>query len=61
MGALKELLDKAKEARQRNVTYKQLPSLWQGRKEALQIARNFKELEGSWLGGIKKYMSIFSP
>ena len=61
MGALKELLDKAKEAWQRNVTYKQLPSLWQGRKEALQIARNFKELEGSWLGGIKKYMSIFSP
>jgi hypothetical protein len=61
MGALRELLDSAKEAQQRNMTYRQLPSLWQGRKEALQVARNFKELEGSWLKGMKKYLSLFMP
>lgn len=61
MGAFRELLDNAKEARRRNLTYKQLLSLWQGRKEALQVARNFKELEGSWLKGMKKYLSLFAP
>jgi hypothetical protein len=61
MGALRELLDNAKEAKQRNLTYKQLLSLWQGRKEALQVARNFKGLEGSWLKGMKRYLSLFTP
>ena len=61
MGALRELLDNAKEVQQRNLTYKQLPTLWQGRKEALQVARNFKELEGSWVKGMKRYLSIFTP
>jgi hypothetical protein len=61
MGAFRDLMDNAKEVQQRNMTYKQLPSLWQGRKEALQVAKNFKELEGSWLKGIKKYLSLFTP
>jgi hypothetical protein len=61
MGAFRELMDNAKEARRRNMNSKQLLSLWQGRKEALQVARNFKELEGSWLKGMKKYLSVFTP
>ena len=61
MNLFRELLDTVRITKQKNFNYKQYLSIWRGRKEFLQIAKNFRKLEGSWLGGIKKLISIFMP
>jgi hypothetical protein len=60
MGMIKELSAKAKAARESNFTLRQLPAIWRGRATYLQILRNFKELEGSWYGGIRVFLDVFS-
>jgi len=61
MDLFREMVAGARRARSRNLTYRQLPALWRGRREYLQIARNFRKLEGSWPKGIRKLVSIFLP
>jgi hypothetical protein len=61
MNPFKQLLDKVKNAYRHNLTYRQLFCIWRGRKEFIQIVKNFRKLEGSWLRGIKKSMSILMP
>ena len=61
MSPLRKLLDKAKIIKQKNFSYRQGPAMWRTRKESLQILKNFRRLEGSWLDGLKKYLSIFMP
>ena len=60
MGTIKELLAKARAARESNFTFRQLPAIWRGRATYLQILKNFRELEGSWYKGFAKFMDIFS-
>lgn len=60
MRSIKKLLAKARAARERNFTYRQLLAMWRGRGTYLQIIRNFKELEGSWYAGIRKFADVFT-
>lgn len=61
MRPFREVADRVRRARGRNLTYRQLPAMWRGRKEYLRIAKNFRKLEGSWPRGIRKLMSIILP
>ncbi len=45
--------------KQNNITLRQMPYLIREWRLWLQITRNFKMIEGSWLGGLKIYLSIF--
>ena len=60
MGSIKGLSAKARAARERNFTLRQLPAIWRGRATYLQIAKNFRELEGSWHGGIRSLLDVFT-
>lgn len=60
MGVIKELSSKARAARERNFSLQQLSAMWRGRATYLQILRNFRELEGSWFGGIRRFADIFT-
>jgi hypothetical protein len=60
MGSIKDLWAKARAARDRNFTYRQLLAMWRGRATYGQIIRNFHELEGSWYGGLKKFIDVFT-
>jgi len=51
---------KTRAARERNFTFRQLLAMWRGRATYLQILKNFKELEGSWYGGVKKFVDVFT-
>ncbi len=42
-----------------NITLRQVPYMIREWRLWLQITRNFKTIEGSWLGGLKTYLSIF--
>ena len=57
---IKELSSKARAARERNFSLRQLSAMWRGRATYLQILRNFRELEGSWFGGIRRFADIFT-
>jgi len=57
---IKELSAKAKAARRSNFTLRQLPAMWRGRSTYLRILRNFRELEGSWYGGFRKFVDVFT-
>jgi hypothetical protein len=60
MGMIEGLSAKARAARERNFSFRQLQAMWRGRVTYLQIIRNFKELEGSWYGGIRKFVDVFT-
>jgi hypothetical protein len=60
MGKIKELSAKARAARNSNFSFRQLTAIWRGRATYLQILRNFRELEGSWYGGLSKFVDVFS-
>jgi len=60
MGILKTVSAKARAARERNFTYRQLLAMWRGRATYGQIIKNFRELEGSWYGGLKKFLDVFT-
>ena len=60
MQMLKELSAKARAARERNFTLRQLPAIWRGRATYLQIVKNFRELEGSWYRGARSLMDVFT-
>ncbi|RJP32027.1 MAG: hypothetical protein C4536_06845 [Actinobacteria bacterium] len=60
MRIVKVVSAKARAARERNFTFRQLRAMWRGRMTYLQILRNFRELEGSWSGGIRKFMDVFT-
>ncbi len=61
MNTRKKPLDMARIAKRKNFTFRQLPSIWRARKQLLQIARNFRQLEGSWPRGLKKLVALFIP
>jgi len=60
MGVVKKLSANARAARERNFTYRQLLAMWRGRATYRQIIKNFKELEGSWYGGVRKFVDVFT-
>jgi|GEM_PF-1529960 hypothetical protein len=43
----------------RDLPADQAPAFWKQRKVWFQIARNFRELEGSWVLGLRKLASLF--
>jgi len=43
----------------RNLPADQAAAFWKQRKVWFQIARNFRELEGSWILGLRKLASLF--
>ena len=56
---LKKLHDNLIALNQANITFRQLPHLVRQWRLWLQITRNFAMIEGSWLKGLKTYLSIF--
>jgi len=60
MGVVRKLSAKARAARDRNFTYRQLLAMWRGRATYIQIIKNFRELKGSWYGGLKEFMDVFT-
>ncbi len=45
--------------KQGNITFRQLPYLIRERRLWLQVMKNFRELEGSWIGAIRRNILIF--
>lgn len=43
----------------RDLTADQVAALWKERKVWFQIVKNFRELEGSWILGLRKLASLF--
>lgn len=45
--------------KQMNLSPAQIGSIWRERKVWFQVARNFRDLEGSWILGLKKMSAVF--
>jgi hypothetical protein len=43
-----------------NITIKQMPFLLKEWRLWLQVTRNFKEIEGSWSGALRRYVRMFT-
>lgn len=56
---LKKLQDNLIALKQSNITPRQLPYLVRQWRLWLQVTRNFAMIEGSWVKGLKTYVSIF--
>ena len=45
--------------KQANITLKQIPYLMREMRVWLRITKNFREIEGSWTGVLRRYLVMF--